>query len=174
MGDTLISVIAIALAVILMFVFPLMTMSDRSDDVAQLTVEVATTEFVDKIRTAGKITPDEYSKFKENIGSTGNTYNIEMEIKIQDENPGKRTTEVSGKIGENAYYSVYTSQIEKVLYAEKDNIYKLKEGDIISVSVNNTNQTLSQQLKNFFYTVIGKDTYTIAASHGGKVTATGK
>ena len=53
-------------------------------------------------------------------------------------------------------------------------VYHLKEGDIVSVNVKNTNQTLSQQLKNFFYTVTGKDTYTIAASHGGIVTATGK
>ena len=175
MEDTLISVIAIALAVILMFVFPLMTMSDRADDVAQLAVEIATTEFVDEIRTTGKITPDEYSKFIENIGSTGNTYNIEMEIRVLDENPGRITTRETHEIGENVYYSVYTSQIEEVLRRSTlDNIYKLKEGDIITVSVNNTNQTLSQQLKNFFYTVIGKDTYTIAASHGGKVTATGK
>jgi len=45
---------------------------------------------------------------------------------------------------------------------------------MFSVSVKNTNQTLAQQLKNFFYTVVGNDTYTIAASHGGMVTATGK
>ena len=38
MSDTLITIIAIALAAVLMFVFPLMTMSDRTDDVAQLTV----------------------------------------------------------------------------------------------------------------------------------------
>ena len=36
MGDTLITVIAIVLAAVLMFVFPLMTMSDRTDDVSQL------------------------------------------------------------------------------------------------------------------------------------------
>ena len=52
--------------------------------------------------------------------------------------------------------------------------YYLKEGDIVTISVKNTNQTMSQQLKNFFYTVVGKDTYIIAASHGGMVTATGK
>ena len=50
MSDTLITVIAIALAAILMFIFPLMTMSDRTDDVSQLTVETATTEFVDNYR----------------------------------------------------------------------------------------------------------------------------
>lgn len=173
MSDTLITVIAIALAVILMFVFPLMTMSDRSDDVSQLAVETATTEFVDEIRTTGKITPDSYSKFIENIGATGNTYNVEIEVRILDENPGKKATQVeSTKIGENVYYSVYTSQIVND-YIYNNKTYKLKEGDIVSVSVKNTNQTLSQQLKNFFYTVVGKDTYIIAASHSGIVTATG-
>ena len=51
MSDTLVTVVAIGLAAILMFVFPLMTMSDRTDDVSQLTVDTATTEFVDEIRT---------------------------------------------------------------------------------------------------------------------------
>ena len=173
MSDTLVTIVAIALAAILMFVFPLMTMSDRTDDVSQLTVDTATTEFVDEIRTTGKITQDKYDQFVSTINSTGNTYNVEMEVQVLDENPGKKTTQVDReKIGENVYYSVYTSQIEEKL--ESDNVYKVKEGDIVSVSVKNTNQTLSQQLKNFFYKVIGNDTYTIAASHGGIVTATGK
>ncbi len=173
MSDTLITVIAIALAAVLMFVFPLMTMSDRTDDVSQLAVETATTDFVDEVRTTGKITPDKYSKFIENIGSTGNTYNVEMQVQVLDENPGKKTTQsTQDKIGENVYYSVYTSQIEEVLNNNKN--YNLKEGDLFSVNVKNTNQTLAQQLKNFFYTVVGNDTYTIAASHGGMVTATGK
>ena len=173
MSDTLITVIAIALAAVLMFVFPLMTMSDRTDDVSQLAVETATTDFVDEVRTTGKITPDKYSKFIENIGSTGNTYNVEMQVQVLDENPGKKTIQsTQDKIGENVYYSVYTSQIEEVLNNNKN--YNLKEGDLFSVNVKNTNQTLAQQLKNFFYTVVGNDTYTIAASHGGMVTATGK
>ena len=173
MSDTLITVIAIALAAVLMFVFPLMTMSDRTDDVSQLAVETTTTDFVDEVRTTGKITPDKYNKFIENIGSTGNTYNVEMQVQVLDENPGKKTTQSQkDKIGENVYYSVYTSQIEDILNSNKN--YNLKEGDLFSVNVKNTNQTLAQQLKNFFYTVVGNDTYTIAASHGGMVTATGK
>lgn len=62
MSDTLITIIAIAIAAILMFVFPLMTMSDRTDDVSQLTVQAATTDFVDKIRSTGKITQDNYNE----------------------------------------------------------------------------------------------------------------
>ena len=174
MGDTLITVIAIALAAVLMFVFPPMTMSDRTDDVSQLSVETATTEFVYNVRTTGKLTLDNYSKFVENISSTGNSYDVEMEIQVLDENPGKKTTQAEAtKIGENVYYSMYTSQILDELDNSRTGTKTLKEGDIFSTSVKNTNTTMSQQLKNFFYTVTGNDTYTIAAEHAGIVTANG-
>ena len=174
MGDTLITVIAIALAAVLMFVFPLMTMSDRTDDVSQLTVETATTEFVDDIRTTGKLTMDKYSQFVENISATGNSYEVEMQLQVLDENPGKKTTQAEAtKIGENVYYTMYTSQILDELDNSASGTKALKEGDIFSVSVKNTNTTLSQQLKNFFYSVTGNDTYTIAAEHAGIVTANG-
>lgn len=176
MGDTLITVVAIALAAILMFAFPLMTMSDRTDDVVELAVKTATTEFVDDVRTTGKLTMDKYSKFVENISSTGNSYDVEMEIQVLDENPSKKTTQAeTTKIGENVYYSMYTSQILDSLQSSNSStkVLALKEGDMFSASVKNTNTTLSQQLKNFFYSVTGNDTYTIAASHAGMVTANG-
>ena len=177
MGDTLITIVAISLAAVLMFVFPLMTMSDRTDDVSELSIETATTEFVDDVRTTGRLTLDKYEKFVETISATGNVYDVEMEVKVLDENPGKKTTQAaSDKIGENVYYSKYTSQIlnEITDATGKSKTLALKEGDIFSASVKNTNQTISQQLKNFFYTVSGNDTYTIAAEHAGIVTANGK
>lgn len=172
MGDTLITVVVIALVAVLMFVFPLMTMSDRTDDVSQLTVETATTEFVDDARTSGKLTMDNYSKYVENISSTGNAYDVELEVQVLDENPGKKTTQAENKkIGENVYYSMYTSQILDKL--ETDGVLPLKEGDIVSASAKNKSTTLSQQLKNFLYSVAGDDTYAIAAEHAGIVTANG-
>ena len=174
MSDTLITVIAIALAAVLMFIFPLMTMADRTDDIAQLTVETATTEFVDKIRSTGKITKGNYDKFVETISSTGNTYNVEMQVDVKDTNLGKKVSQAANdKIGENVSYSIYTSQIEEALESGTGTYY-CKEGDIVSASVKNTNQTISQQLKNFFYSVTGNDSYTIAAQHAGVVTANGK
>ena len=50
---------------------------------------------------------------------------------------------------------------------------KLKEGDLVSVSVKNTNTTISQMLKNFFYSISGNDTYNITASHSGVVMTNG-
>ena len=169
MGDTLITVVAIVLAATLMFVFPLMTMSNRADDVSQLSVQSLTTQFVDDVRTTGKITSDKYNKFVENIHSTGNTYDVEIEVKVRDENPGKKTTQAnSKKIGEDVYYSIYTTQIENTL--KNNNTYNLKEGDIVSVSVKNTNTTMSQQLSGGTSTGL---TGTIAGEASGIVTANG-
>ena len=169
MGDTLITVVAIVLAATLMFVFPLMTMSNRADDVSQLSVQSLTTQFVDDVRTTGKITSDNYNKFVENIHSTGNTQDVEIVVKVRDENPGKKTTqEKSKKIAEDVYYSIYTTQIENTL--KDNNAYNLKEGDIVSVSVKNTNTTMSQQLSGGTSTGL---TGTIAGEASGIVTANG-
>ena len=173
MGDTLITVVAIFLAAILMFVFPLMSISDRNDDISQLAVQTATTEFVDNIRLTGKITQENYDAYVLKIASTGNSYDVEMEVQVLDENPGKKTTQVeTTKIGENVYYSVYTSQIEKELQ-DNNGTKSLKEGDIITVKVKNTNTTIAQMFKNFIYSITGNDTYQIAAQHAGIVTVNG-
>ena len=173
MGDTFMVVIVIGLTVVLMFVIPLMTMADRTDDVAQLTVSTATSDFVDNIRTTGKITPDNYNKFLQTLTSTGNTYDVEFEVKVLDENPGKKAVQVTrDKIGENYYYGVFDSQVKEKLDA--NTAYTLKEGDRVSVKVKNTSLTFSQQLKNFLYTVVGNDTYTLAAQYSGIVTVNGK
>jgi hypothetical protein len=172
MGDSLMTIIAIFLAAILMFVFPLMSMSDRTDDISQLLVETATTEFVDNVRSTGKLTLDDYDKYVQEISSTGNTYDVEMTAQILDENPGIKTTQAEiTKIGENVYYNLYTTQIEDRL--KSNSTLKLKEGDIFSVSVKNTNTTISQSLKNFFYKIAGNDTYQVAAQHAGMVTVNG-
>lgn len=174
MSDTLITVVAIFLAVILLVVVPLQVTSHRVDTMSKLDVDTLTSDFVDNIRTTGVLTENDYYNFKQKLTSTGNTYDIDMEFKILDENPGKKSTQiVRDKIGENVYYSVYTSQIEKNIEEHEKKQYALKEGDIVSVTVRNTNLTIGQQMKSFIARVTGNDTYTISASKSGLVTGNG-
>ena len=49
-----------------------------------------------------------------------------------------------------------------------------KEGDILSVSVKNTNTTLAQNIRSIFYSVSGSGASQIAAQHSGVVTANAK
>ena len=173
MGDSTITIIGIFLAAILLFIFPLMAMSDRTDDVSQLAVQTATTEFVENIRTTGRLSNANYSQYIEKLAATGNSYDVELEVQVLDENPGKKAVQTeTTKIGENVYYNLYTSQILGE-YLDQNKTLALKEGDIISATAKNTNLTIAQQLKNAFYKVTGNDTYQIAAQHAGIVTVNG-
>lgn len=176
MGESLTMVVAIFLAAIMMFVFPMMAMSERSDDIAELNVQAAITEFVNTSRNTGKITADSYNKLVSDLYSTGNTYDITMEIQVLDENPSKKQTTLMGeekKIGENIYYSIYTTQIMEDLEKEEHTEF-MKQGDILTVTASNTNNTISQMLKNFFYSLSGNDTYSIVGKDSGVVTVNGK
>lgn len=175
MGDSFVTIIAIFLAAMLMFVFPLMSVSEKSDNISQLTVQTATTDFVDKVRTTGELTLDDYDKYIQTITSTGNAFDVELMVQIMDENIGVKTTQAeTTKIGENIYYNLYTSQLKSVLKDNKKHKITLKEGDRVSVTVKNTNTTIAQTLRNFFYRIAGNDTYQIAVQYAGIVTVNGK
>ena len=172
MGDTLITVETIFLAAILMLVFPLMSLAERTDDISQLAVQTGTTEFVDNVRTTGKMTLDDYEALLSDITATGNTFSTEILIQQLDENPGVKTTQAEAtKIGENLYYNIYTTQVEEQLY--DTGRINLKEGDIVTVTVRNTNQTIAQLLRNFIYVITGNDTYQIVGQHSGVVAVNG-
>ena len=70
MSDTFITVIAIGLAAVLLFVFPVIAMADRIDTISQTDIDTITSEFLNEIKTTGKLTSENYSKFAENLNST--------------------------------------------------------------------------------------------------------
>lgn len=106
------------------------------------------------------------------LGATGNTYDIQIEAKIIDDNQIRTsTTSNMSEAGEYKYYSVYTNIILDTL-TEKDE-YTLKKDDYITVTVKNTNITIGTQLKNFIYKLIGKETYTIGATSSALVLGNG-
>lgn len=173
MGDSLVTVVTIMIAAILLFLFPMMTLADRTDDISQITVQTATASFVDEVRETGKLTNENYAAYSQKIESTGNKFQIDMELQKLDENPAKKAAyEQSTIIGENTYYSLYTSQIEEEL--DENGIIYLKQGDLFSASCINVSQTLSASMKKFFYKVTGNSLYTISAQHSGIVLVDGQ
>ena len=174
MSDTLITVIAIFLAATLMFIFPLMAVASQNDEISQIAVQSIIADFTNTVAGQGKITLDEYDKFIQKLHSTGNSFDVELEAKILDENPSRKETTFTNQfLDKNVYYSEYTNTIENELHSDSQT-YRLKKGDYIIVSVKNTNTTIGTQLKNFLYNIIGKDTYTIGATVSTLVTNTGK
>lgn len=174
MSDTLMSIIGIFLAIIIMFVFPLMELAGKGDEVSQTVVEVAVADFVNTVATTGQITWSDYNKLLQKLYSTGNSFDIQIEAQILDDNPRRATTTASSDVlGEYRYYSVYTNTILSELEKSENSKYQLKNDDYIIVSVKNTNTTMGTQLKNLLYNLIGKDTYTIGTSSSALVLNTG-
>ena len=178
------TIIALLVAGVLIFIVPLVTLTDRSDNVAQENVRLIVEEFVTEVKNTGKLTKTQYQELVSELNAKGNsTYDIEIQIQKIEENPGKKTAQANyTKIGENVYYSEYTTQVLEQLgiatanqanNENKDTII-LKEGDYITVQVKNSNSTAAQTLKNSFIGVSNADEYVISARASGMVTVNGK
>lgn len=171
MSDTFITIMVILVAVVALFIIPVMATANQNDKVTQTTVQTIVAEFVNTSAKEGKITEEKYNEFMQELYATGNTYSVELEVQILDDNPGKKGQNIN-KIGENIYYSEFKNSIESKL--ETEGVYKLKQGDYIKAKVQNTNVTFGTQFKNFIYSIAGKDTIAIEASSSALVTTTGK
>lgn len=169
MGDSLITIVAIFLAAILMFVFPLSAISEMNDQETLAVVQSYTTDFVNKIRSEGKITRESYDAYIQQLYATGNSYDVQFEVQVADENPGKKTE--NKYVGDTTYYSNFTKQITDKL--DTVGVCYLNEGDHVSVAVKNTNTTISQMIKNVLYSVTGDASYVISAQASGAVVSKG-
>ena len=167
MGDSAMTVVAIIVATIIMGVFPLMAMANQTDNTTNLTVQTATTEFVNKVRATGVLTYNDYENFVSTLAATGNSYDISIEAQIADGNLAKK----EGTSSDSIYYTKYSTQVMEEL--KSNGKMALKEKDVISVTVENTNTTIAQQLRNFMYKVTGNSSSTITAEATGMVTTTG-
>ena len=141
MEDTTLSITGIIIAAIIMFIVPLVMIADRNDDISQLLVETYTAEFVDNIIKTGKISNEDYEQYIISLGTSGNTYDVNIELKILDENPARRYTNATGATGENSYYSLFTSQIEEELNRNEKIILKVIES-MLKVYRRNVNGVL--------------------------------
>lgn len=163
MDNTVIAVIGIFVAIILMFVFPVMEMASKNDELSQTVVQVVTSDFANNVARQGKITRFDYDELVQKLKATGNAYSIEMEVQILDDNPSRNATGSTTTTKDGKYYSVYTSTIMEKLNSG-DEEYILKKDDYIIVTIKNTNITMATELKNMFYNLIGRETYTIGAT----------
>lgn len=185
MTDTLMEIIGIFLAVLIMFIFPVVALASQHDEIAQTTVETAVSDFVNVISEKGKITQADYDKLIEKITATGNSFDVQIELQILDDNPERKSvaSDIAMNIkanvkGETLHYSVHTEDITQKIQEQiknnKEGVYNLKKDDYIVVTVKNTNRTVGTEFKNFFYSIVGKDVSTIGASSAALVTSTGK
>lgn len=178
-GNTTTTIIAIVVAGILIFIVPMATLTSRVDNVTQENVKLIVAETVTDIQNTGILTKAKYQDLENQLAATGNVYDVEIEIMHLDENPGKKTAQANyTKIGENVYYSDYTTQILNQLGIGNENsnsngTITLKEGDRISITVKNQNNTTAQTLIGSLLGFSNDGEYAIFASSSGMINVNG-
>lgn len=170
MSDSFVTIILILIAAVMLFMVPMIAVSHRKDVVSTQTVQAAINEFVDSTRKTGKVTQEEFSNLVQTLETTGETYEVNVNINNIDENPSKKDTSSvvdQVKIGENIYYTEYTTQVEKKL-EENNGEIKLSTGDFVTVDVENKSQTMYQGFKKLLYSIVDTSPQ-ISGTYGGMV-----
>lgn len=80
MSDSFVTIILILIAAVMLFMVPMIAVSHRKDVVSTQTVQVAINEFVDSTRKTGKVTQEEFSNLVQTLETTGETYEVNVNI----------------------------------------------------------------------------------------------
>ncbi|MEB9896267.1 hypothetical protein P4K96_22760 [Bacillus cereus] len=172
-------IFAVLIAITLLFLYPLYQQAERQDDLSQIVVHSAVTQFVDAVRTKGYITPTMYLEFNQKLGATGNQYEVEMEHLHKKYNPlyADPADPSSFKDSFETYFSGhYTDQIMYVLFPDNDDSpyseyrkYKMTEGDFFTVKAKNINRTMATVLRDFLTNGVTGSNTQVFMPYGGMV-----
>lgn len=134
-------VILIIVLVLLVVVLPVYNIFTRQDDMSYNLVLKTSTNLVDKVRTTGVFTYDDYTKLLEQISSTNNTYEIKFE----------GYQEYLLKQNDGTYKEVdiidYTDTIMSAIKAGNyTGEYRLDKGERFYIRIRNTNITKADSI----------------------------
>lgn len=153
--------VGILVAVVIMFISPLVHYTNSVDDVIQTTVYEQVVNFKNVVCTQGKITQSEYLAFVNALDATGLIYDISITVNHQTVVP--EFDENNAVVGtKNVDVGTYTDEILSKIY-ETDGVYEMSKGDTISVMVSNKTATIGQQMRIAFLHV---------PDYGNRITAT--
>ncbi len=175
MGDTAMVIVAIGVAVVIIFVFPLVEIANKQDEVTTMEVSELTTEFVNRITNTGRLTSEDLNNFKQELAASG-SYDVQIKLQKIDENLSKKEYAAQVTIGDNTYYVMYPTQVMEALRGDgssDDTEIPLQQGDLVYVYVINTNQTVFQSLIKAIFGNKGEDSGAITSKAVGEVKVSG-
>lgn len=159
MEDSLTIIFTLIIAVLLMFIFPLMDTWERQDDMSYMLAYSKVVDFVDSVRNTGYFTLDMLARLESDLSASGNVFEVQLE---------HRRLIYPDEGNEIGYLYSFNEQINAELESDPNNRYLLDKGDYFYVSVKNTNKTQSTLVKEFLYSTLF-DSFKIGVPYGGMV-----
>ena len=164
MGDSLSIIFSVIVALIMMFIVPLVDTWELQDNLSYVVTYAAVTDFVDTVRNTGYLSLDNYQSFVSTLNSTGNRFTISMEHRAFNSAISADMINNNGKYM-SAYLNTYTNKILSTING--GNIYRLDKGDYFYVTVKNTNRTQASIING----LVARDAsnFKIGCAYGGLV-----
>ena len=158
-------------AVFFLFVVVTLIFCSKLDTDAQAYCDDAVHEFVDKSRTAGYISSNNYMEMVQKLGATGNVYDINVIHSSKVVYPGEQTESGAGN-DYNYNYNVHTTdEILDKLFESETQTYQMKNGDELKVSFFLKEPTLSGKMMSF---ILRHSYKSIRGSYSGLVGSSGE
>lgn len=154
--------ILIAGAILFMFIVPMMFYFAKVDYDVQTVCDDAVHEFVDKSRTSGYVSANNYNQMIHKMSATGNLYEVHIIHESKICYPG-------GSSYDSNYYTYTTDEILSDIFDETGaGTHIMKNGDYIKVQYTLKEPTIASKLFGAFSTHTRK---SIKGSYGGYVGA---
>lgn len=171
MEDSLAIIFATIVAVLLMFIFPLMDTWERQDDLSYMLTYSIVVDFVDTVRNTGYMTESMIAQFEGDLAATGNSYDIQYEHRKLVYMPGENDTYTTGYLyyfNEDIFEEIDRDAAEKNLEDYDPRYTLFEKGDYFYISIKNTNKTQSTLVKEFLYSS-NMETFKIGVPYGGMI-----
>ncbi|HEX3028799.1 MAG TPA: hypothetical protein VHT34_05760 [Clostridia bacterium] len=173
MEDIFGKIIALILAVLLLFVAPILLMFENQDETSRIYVLSETSKFVDSVRSLGYISPTFYEDYQKKLSNTNNLYEIKMEHYHLSHDPvytdfsDASTFQNDFKVN---YKAAYNQEILEKIYPTSNtrDLYKMSKGDYFCVLVYNKNKTFATKIQEMLYST-PLSASKIVVNYGGVV-----
>lgn len=131
MSDSFSKIVAILLAVIMMYIIPVFYMDEEAKRLKQTRILEEVTFFVDGVRNTGIISEDDYIRLEKVLYNLGGGYRVEM----------SHYSHLLDKEGEGVIYNEiadYEEQIYECFQRQED--YYMKKHDYLKVVITNSEE----------------------------------
>jgi polyhydroxyalkanoate synthesis regulator phasin len=174
MKDNLSIVISMILLVVLIVIFPLYNHFERQDDMSYNVVLKATTNFVDEVVNSGYIDQETYDKYVSDLSTTGNLYDVELEVHkkryVKELTTGEYEEQYEIDYNDDIFAQIIDTVTEVNSLEQKKVVngsYLLNAGDKFYVKTKNASTTMAGAVFNIIVPASQKD--RIVVNYGGVI-----
>ena len=129
--DTLTTIIAIVIGTVVLFVFPVIKITEDADNATRVALQEAVNTYSSEVANEKSLSIEKWEAFCQKIKSISSSAEPGLYIQVMDDNVGKKSSFGSSAIyGENVYFTVQGEEVLNQLYENGE--IGLNQGYIIT------------------------------------------